>query len=656
MTHPPSHASSEHAPTPADDSRELILGTAGHIDHGKTSLIRALTGTDTDRLPEEKQRGMTIELGFAELSLPGVHFGIVDVPGHERFVKTMVAGATGVDLAMLVVAADDSVMPQTIEHLEILHLLGVERAVVAVTKIDTVDEEMVELVVAEVEELLDGTALAGSAIVPVSSVTEAGLDTLREKLAALARELALGPVEPPFRMNVDRVFTVQGRGTVVTGSVWRGQVAVGDSLAIHPGEATCRVRGLQAHGTGREHLLRGQRAALNLSGIDREALSRGAQLATPGYLREGHLLDVELRLLPANTRPMKSASTVRLGIGTSEVPVRVVLLEGDMLLPGESGYAQLRSGTPIHATHGERFILRDENAARTLGGGVVLRPRGRRRRRLDRDAERQALQRLQAGEPADRLTEVLRFAGFHRPTELELAAEGGFELAELPALFEQLREDGRWVKIPGTEVFVVPASLEELITRLTGWLERYHRKNPDVPGRSADAVLGWLERMTEKNLARPIFDQLLADQTIKRVGRFACLAEFAPKLSPADEKRLTEMVEAIRAGRFQPPAPAETPAGQSLDRKRLARLLIMAVALGELVEVGNDIYLHQDLEFELREAVASLIQMEGGVTVAQAREALGTTRKFAVPFMEYLDRIEFTRRVGDKRHLYKAGK
>lgn len=634
----------------APAGRHLILGTAGHIDHGKTSLIKALTGTDTDRLPEEQRRGMTIELGFAGLELEDTQFGVVDVPGHERFVRTMVAGATGMDLALIVVAADDSVMPQTIEHVEILHLLGVKHAVVAVTKIDTVDAEMVELVVEEVRELLADTPLAECAIVPVSSVTGVGLDEVRAALLEAARVVEPGQASGPFLLSVDRVFTVQGRGTVVTGSVLRGQVAVGDSLELWPGGERCRVRDLQAHSLQQRDVARGQRAAINLSGIDRERVERGSELATAGFLRETRMLDVRVHCLSSHHKPLKPTSIVRLGIGTSEVPVRLVLLEGETLLPGASCYAQIRCGVPLIAIYGQRFILRDENAARTLGGGVVLRPQARRRRRSI-EAEREALTRLDTGSATERVEEVLRYAGFARPTDLHICVQAGVEPEALPELLRELEAQRRWIKIKGTGVYVVPTAVDELRDRLAARLERYHRQQPDTPGRHEDAVLGWLERLTDRTLARPLLERFLKEGIFKHLGTFICLSQFAPELSSADEKHLAAMVEEIRTGRFQPGTLRTLASAKGLERKRVEKLATLAVALGELVKIDNDIYLHAACAEELRTRVAELVAEHGGVTVSQVREGLDSSRKYVVPIVEYLDRIGFTKRVGDQRVL-----
>jgi len=641
-------------PIPA--SRHFILGTAGHIDHGKTSLVIALTGTNTDRLPEEQRRGMTIELGFAELVVGDTGFGVVDVPGHERFVRTMVAGATGIDIAVLVVAADDSVMPQTVEHVEILHLLGIRECVVAITKIDVVDASMVELVAEEVGQLLSGTPLEGAAICPVSSVTGAGIAKLKQAIYDVSQRIERKTHRTPFRMAVDRVFTVQGRGTVVTGSVLRGQVSAGDTLDVWPVGEPCRVRDLQTHGVQHEQLARGQRAAINVSGIDRDHIQRGAELATPGYLQPSRMIDVQLRCLASYGRPLKSTATVWLEIGTTEVPVRVVLFEGNSLGPGASAYAQLRSGEPITTAYGQRFILRNASATRTIGGGTVLRPVARRKRR-DSAGEVEALRRIEQGDAAERVSEVLRLAGFNPPTDLRVCARAGVELDELPAIYARLKEEGRWIKVQGTEVYATPATIAELTARLLGWLERHHRAHPDQPGRLLDAVLGWLERVTgNRALARPLFDRLVQAKTVKVLGKFVCSPAFAPSLSPADERVLQSMVAALRSGGFHPPSLEELSTASRVEEKRMARLATLAVALGELVVIASDLYLHVEVEKRLRAKVAELIAGVGAVSVAQVREALDSSRKFVVPFVEYLDRVGFTKRVGDQRVLCTAEK
>ncbi len=635
-------------------TQHFILGTAGHIDHGKTSLVKALTGIDADRLPEEKRRGMTIELGFAELSIGDVQFGVVDVPGHERFIKTMVAGATGIDVALLVVAADDSVMPQTREHVEILHLLGIKQCVIAVTKIDTVDPDMVDMVIDEINELLDGSPIADSPICPVSSITGDGIDALRQTLVQVARRSHQENHPSPFRMCMDRVFTVPGRGTVVTGSIIRGQVSAGDELEVWPGGNTCRVRSLQAHGSSCEALARGRRAAINLSGIDKDALQRGSELATPGYLEPIHVADVKLTYLSSNPKSLKSTQTVRMGMGTAEFPVRVVLFEDKQLSPGEACFAQLRSGQPFVAAHGQRFILRDESAIRTIGGGIILRMSARRRRTSVEDTI-SALTALETGQDADRIAEVLREYRFTRPTDLHVCARTGVALSQINDSYEQLQADDRLLPIPGTKVQATPGAIDDLCKRLSRWLTRYHQRHADEPGRATDAVIGWLGRLSSPSLAKPLYDLFVKHKAIKPFGRFTCLPEFAPSLSKADEQHLMDMIDEMQRGGFQPPALDALAIAKKVDRKRVEKLATLAVAMGNLMKVEAKMYLHADSEQKLRETVSQLIHTHESVTIAQVREALDSSRKFVVPFMEYLDRVGFTKRQGDGRMLVDLG-
>ncbi len=631
-------------------TRHFILGTAGHIDHGKSTLIKALTGVDPDRLPEEHKRGMTIELGFAKLVIDDAVFGIVDVPGHERFIRTMVAGATAIDLAVLVIAADDSVMPQTIEHVDILQLLGVTRAIVALTKIDCVDADLVELAKVEIAELLSGTFFADTPIVPVSSMTGAGLDKLRRAICAIAADSEPKPAQRPFRMCVDRTFSLAGRGTIATGSVQRGVVEVGDTLEVLPDQAACRVRNLQTHGQSRERVITSQRAAINLSGVDKDELMRGCELATPGYLTPTKMVDARLNCLNSCERGIKSAAVVRLEIGTVELPARVVLLSKPHLGAGESTHAQLRTGTAFCAAFGQRFIIRDENASRTIGGGIILRPVSR-RRRVSVEKELQSLAQLESDNAADRLEEVLRYNGLVRPDDLVICAQAGVELNDIESLVRELESDKRLVPLPESELIVTPGAVEEITSRLARWLARFHRNNPELPGKPVESAVGWLERRTQKNQAKPLLAWCVTKKRLKRLGRFVCLPEFAPKLTGADERILREMIEEVRKAGHQPPALTELACAKQADKKRMERLASLAAAMGELVKVDAKLYLHVEAESTLRSTVADLIRRQGSITLSEIREALGSTRKYMVPMMEYLDRIGFTARDGDKRKL-----
>jgi len=631
--------------------RFLIIGTAGHIDHGKTSLVKALTGIDTDRLPEEQRRGVTIELGFAHLEVGPYRFGVVDVPGHERFVRTMVAGATGIDLALLVVAADDSVMPQTVEHVEILDLLGVHRGVVAITKTDLAEEDLCKLVADDVAELLQGTSLAGAATVPVSSVTGAGLDRLREALAAAASELAERRTAGAFRLALDRVFSVTGRGTVGTGSVLQGQVAAGDELELWPAGLPCRVRALQSHNEVLELIHGGQRAALNLIGVDRERIERGCELATPGYLRATHVLDVRLRCLGSAQRPIRSRSNVRLCMGTRELLARVVTPGGDPIQPGEQGYAQLRLSEPVVATHGQRFIVRDEAATRTVGGGAVLRCSPQRRRIRGADGT-VGLQALDQGDALQRVEEVIRFGGFSRSPELTIAAEAGVPPGDVAGLIAELARQQRIVAVePGGKEEFAKSALETLGARALGWLKRYHETHPEEPGAPVDTFIGYLDRKSRRGLGRPLFDGLVSAVRVKVQGRYVCHPTSAPALSVQDEKLLTAIVGEFEAAALQPPALEELAAARQVNAQRIARLVKIAVATRQLIEVHGRMYLHPTWEQRLRERVGEILGRGGDASTSAIREGLGSTRKYVVPLLEYLDRIGFTRREGDQRVL-----
>lgn len=638
-----------------NDSRShFILGTAGHIDHGKTALVMRLTGTDTDRLPEEKQRGMTIELGFAELLIGDTQFGVVDVPGHERFVRTMVVGASGIDIALLVVAADDSVMPQTREHVEILDLLGITHGVVAITKSDLVDDEMRALVAEEIAELLADTSLVDAPVVEVSSVTGHGIEELKSALLAQSRSCSRSHAGGSFRLCIDRVFVVQGRGTVVTGSTLSGEVHPDDQLELLPRRVGCRVRGVQSHGRDSSLVRSGQRTAVNLSGIDRDQIERGMELATPGSLQPTTRLDATVRCLGSVPRPIRSHRWVRLCMGTRETMVRVTVLGGDRVDPGQQAFVQMRCAEPLVAAWGQKFICRDETAARTIGGGIVLRPVSRRLRAGD-PALTTHLGELQSSDPLRRVAEVLRFAGFGQLGDLQIAARSGVEPGQLNGILERLQADGVWVRLGKTDQLCTTAAIRELSDRALRWLERFHQSHLDEPGCLTDSFVGWLDRKAGKGLGKIIFTDALADK-VKVLGKYVCLPQFAPELSAQDEKLLVALVDEYYESAFQPPTLKATKVAAGTNLQRVKRLAKIAAATGALVHISGDFFLHNDREEDMRRIVAELIGERSGATVAQIKEALQSSRKFVVPLLEYLDRVKYTRRQDDLRFLVEGEK
>jgi selenocysteine-specific elongation factor len=633
---------------------DLILGTAGHIDHGKTSLVRALTGVDTDRLPEEKRRGITIELGFAQLDLGAYRLGIVDVPGHERFVRNMLAGATGMDLAMLVVAADDSVKPQTREHLEILRLLNLETGVIVITKADLADPDWIELVEDEVRSLTAGTFLAGAPLVRTSTTTGLGLDTLRAALTAAAERAAqsqrMAMIHAPFRMAIDRSFTIAGHGTVVTGSISSGRVRLGDELVIEPGAVNVRVRGLQHHDRPVDEVHRGQRAAINLAGIHHEAIRRGQELATPGHLVPSRVIAASLSLLGSVGRPLKHRSRVRVHLGTAELLATVALLDRASLTPGDSAPAQLFLNDWAVATWSQPFVVRSESPLATIGGGRVLDPKAERLRKPD-EAVLQLMADLQSPEAACRASAALYFAGLRDWQARDLVRLAGIENPD--EVFRTLVQAGHV-----REIAVSPTRtrrfhrlvLEQLAARAEAALRKLHVQNP-LRSRLDRTQLAAAFPYLDDAVFAAVLDDLRQAGRVQISGDSVALTGHGPKLSQNERKLLDELILTFRQAGIQSPSVEECQQRATKSQQSVAQLLALAAANGDLVEIAAGYYLHRDVDRQLQTLLSTQLSDGRGATLSEIREWLATTRKYAVPYCEYLDRIGFTRRDGDRRFL-----
>jgi selenocysteine-specific elongation factor len=632
-------------------TRDLILGTAGHIDHGKTSLVKALTGIDCDRLPEEKKRGITIDIGFAALDLGDYRLGIVDVPGHERFIKNMLAGATGIDLALLVVAADDSVMPQTREHLEILRLLGLRHGLVALTKCDLVDETTREVAELEVRELTAGTFLEKAPIIRTSAHTGEGVADLKAAIAELCRKVEQRAGQEWFRMAIDRSFIVQGHGTVVTGSVTSGTLRVGDEVEWQPRGERVRVRSLQNHDTPVEEVHRGQRAAINLAGVHHEDVVRGQELATPGYLVPARVLTVRLHCLADARRPIKHRAPVRLHLGTAEVMGTVALLDCDAVEPGAWGLAQLFLEEPATAAWGQPFVVRESSAATTLGGGQVLQPAARKvRRRHLEILER--VERLWTGDAEERALAVAWFGAFGGFTPADLVRGAGIAPDQAAEVIDRLRAKGGLVEIAvgqNRRVLLHADMVRELDERLLAALARLHEQFPLMSSHDRQKVQSQLDYVGDEALVHAAVDRLLQQKKLTGDLRRIARADFKPKLSGNQRKLKDKIVAAYQAAPFQPPEPADFVNQAGGNAASLKDLFEVCVAEGELVHVVDDLYLHRDAEADMRRRVADKLAEGAGLTVAEIRDLLGTTRKYAVPLCEYLDRVGVTRREGDLR-------
>ncbi len=629
-------------------SQYVIVGTAGHIDHGKTSLVKQLTGIDTDRLPEEQARGISIDLGFAHFDVDEFHFGLVDVPGHERFVKNMVAGATGVDLALLVVAADDSVMPQTREHLEIMDLLGVTAGIVAVTKIDLVDPAFVDLVKADVASQVQGTFLERAPVVPVSSQTGEGIDNLRRVLVEVARGRKWTTRAGLFRMPVDRVFSIAGHGTIVTGSVMEGEVRAGDTLELLPEQTAVRVRSVQSHGAHVTESGAHRRTAVNLAGIKTDEVQRGQELATPGYLQPAKRLLVSVRCLSSSPIELRDRLQLALHIGTREVAARLIL-KGQMIGPGESGYAELRLAAPVVATWGQRFILRRPSPALTVAGGVVLDPAIEPRRRIADLAARAAP--LEAADGASRLAAFLSERDDIDASPATAAWKIGISPGEHADVMKRLTADG-------TLIAMGPRDSQRKIHRgrlnalKTAVLKRIrlelaaHQPRRALPRRMLQTAC---QTLAPPELVEAAFEQLLKEQKLVRIGENIGPADVQVQLSKNQAALRGKILEQIGAAGLTPPNLKEL--AQSLGQKveQVQPLLTVCIEDGLLVDVGDGLHFPPAALEKARAICQSTLAQHRGATMSQLREAWGVTRKYSVPLCEWFDAHGLTIRAGDLR-------
>ncbi len=634
---------------------DLILGTAGHIDHGKTSLVQALTGTDADRLPEEKRRGITIELGFAALTLGDLRLGIVDVPGHERFVRHMLAGATGIDLAMLVVAADDSVKPQTREHLEILQLLDLQAGVIVLTKCDLADEQWVELVEAEVLELVEPTFLADAELVRTSVTTGAGLDSLRQALAKAASQVAeqaqARQTQGPFRMAIDRAFSASGHGLIVTGSVSHGQAQVGDTLVIEPGGREVRVRGIQNHDSTVDEVHRGQRAAINLAGDLRTPIVRGQELATPGHLQASRLMTVQVRPTPHAKWPTKKRFPVRAHLGTAEIQGTLAMLEEPEPANDSNRLAQLRLATPAVATWQQPLVLRSVSPVATIGGGVVLDPTAMPLRANQTERITMAAQLGDVNLLA-RASAALYFARLGDWSPHDLARSAGID--EAASVVAELLQQGLLVEVrvsPSRVLRVHAQVLDELGERVMKRLHRLHDESPLQQTFSVARLQANFGRHDSSAILDAVLARLQTADQLALNGVSVAAVGRGPQLSKGEQRLYDQLIETLRQSGVQPPWADELQQTATKNRASVPGLLQLAVANGQLIQVNDQFYLHQEAEQQIRTQLRTALIDGRAMSLSEIRSTLETTRKFAVPLCEYFDRIGFTQRHGDLRVL-----
>ncbi|MYM36079.1 selenocysteine-specific translation elongation factor [Duganella sp. FT94W] len=617
----------------------MIVGTAGHIDHGKTTLTRALTGVDTDRLKEEKARGISIELGYAYTPLGDDVLGVIDVPGHEKFIRTMAAGVTGIDVALLVIAADDGIMPQTLEHLAILRLLGVRRGAVAMTKIDRADDARMAQLEQDIAALLAPTDFAGAPVFRTNATEEgdAGVKALLHHLSQIAATLPASDERRLFRLGVDRVFTLSGQGTIVTGTALAGSVRVGDTLQLAPGGQQVRVRSIHAQNRAAEVGRAGQRLALNLSGAAKDDIARGTWVVAPALGECSERVDVQLTLVPDCGLTLKPWSPVHVHLGAAHHTANVVMLDDDVLAPGRTGRVQLVLDAPVHAVPGDRFVIRNAQATATIGGGVVLDPFGPARKR--RSAARIAWLDALADFIANGDMAALLARG-----PLGLRASTLVRLSQLPAA--QIKTPPGTVEVTlqgGDTLLIAAAEVRALEARILAALAEFHTRAPDDAGPELWRLKRIVSPEMEDRLWSRLIDTLLRDGAIRQRGRSLHLPEHSVELSAEEQAMAAPLMASLLAGGFDPPWVRDLMREHQMPEAEVRRLLLKLSKTGELSQVVKDLFYHPQRLDELARLVATLPEVQA----AAFRDATGLGRKRAVQILEFFDRVGYTRRIGN---------
>lgn len=637
-----------------NERKRIIIGTAGHIDHGKTMLVKALTGIDTDRLKEEKERGITIDIGFADLVMDHLQLAFVDVPGHERFVKNMLAGVHGIDLVMLIVAADESIMPQTREHFDICRLLQVQRGLVAITKIDLVDDELVDLVEEEVRDYVRGSFLEGAPIVRVSSRTGAGLDQLKAALIQQAELVHAKKTDALPRLPVDRVFSIKGFGTIVTGTLTSGILREGQTVEILPSRRRATIRGLQVHKGSVQTAQAGERVAANLQGISVDQVTRGDVIVPAGRFHPTSMIDAQLNLLPTAPRPLRTRTRVRLHLGTAEILARVVLLDGHVLMPGETGFVQFRLESPTFALPDDRFIIRQYSPCLTIGGGSVLDGSAAKHPPFHPELPRsqaliESLRRLTSERQTERIQVWVESAGRHGISYESLAARSGLPDSHLTDTLSSLVQAHQLVEVVGqTRYYIATAVYDQLCWDVQQMLAEYHQAHPLSEGMSREELRSRLIGGRRDEFSVALFGRLLQEPIFQAERDAVRLRTHQVSLSPQEAQQRDQLLAAIQQAGYQAMTLEEVAQRTGVNPTIARQLLQPALNRGQLIRLG-DLLFDADVINHLKATIRAHKAISNKLDVAVFKQITGVSRKYAIPLLEYLDRQGITRRIGQDR-------
>ena len=633
-------------------TQNIILGTAGHIDHGKTQLVKALTGIETDRLKEEKERGITIELGFAFIDLPdGQRLGIVDMPGHEKFVKNMVAGAGGIDIVVMVIAADEGVMPQTREHMEICNLMGISQGMIALTKIDMVDEDLLELALEDIKDFVRGTFLEEKPIMPVSSLTGEGLDDFVKTLQSICADLPERKFSSIPRLPVDRVFSMKGFGTVITGTLISGHISVGEDIMVYPRHIVSKVRGIQVHNASVERVGQGTRTAINFQGLDKESVNRGDIVSKPGALIESYMVDAHFHHLKSNGNPLKNRTRIRFYSGTSEILGYLILLDREELLPAEDACVQFRLESPVCCIKDDRYVVRSYSPVRTIGGGTILNPVSQKHKIPDNTVV-QGLESLLINEPENSISYFLAFKGHQGLSFSDLKVMTNIQDKALMSILRKMMTRQEIILTDKDKrIYISATFLDNFKEKLLAKLETYHKENPLKEGMPTQELKSKFQYIDDSKFFNMLFARLTKENIIVIDKNIIKLAGHEVELK-VDQHELKKKIQKIYEGAgLTPPFFRTICEDLKIEKKTGSDVLHMLIDEKSIVKTKDDLYFDAQEINKLEGKLVAFLKEKGSVSTPEFKDMTGISRKYVIPLIEYFDSVNLTIRVGDTRQL-----